>query len=193
LRIIRNKKIIIQLIIVGSICFWLSCDSIKGKIESVSDSVKTKIQDKIVSALELDKIESRPMSFKDFFKPKGDELNIEHIDGVWFDLPMAFHYCFLKYKTDKDGALNYISNLNPQYSDISDSTYMHCDSSFVFEKLTSFYESFPAESNKISFFDELKNASNLEFYKCAKYPNRHLFAYDANEEIMYHFFERYWD
>ena len=187
-------KIIFTILIV-----FCSCQRAKKKGKELIEKSKTEITDVSKKAWK----KSVNFAFNSFSSTEKIKLsniysneNIPEMDemkSVQINFPPNFYSCYFKYKSDKTEILDFLSHLNTKQSDISDKKTEKNDGTEIKRNLEFIEREMPEFKKEISFFYDINNIENIEFYRCNKYPNANYLAIDVDNGIIYHLIENYWD
>jgi hypothetical protein len=187
-------KILFTILIV-----FCSCQRAKNKEKELIEKSKTKITNVSKKAWK----KSVNFAFKSFSSTEKVNLNdiysdenipeIDEIKSVQINFLPNFHSCYFKYKSDKSEMIDFLSDLKTKQSDISDTETEKTDGSELKKNLEFIEDEMPEFKKEISFFYEIENIKNIEFYRCNKYPNANYLAIDIDNGIIYHLIEKYWD
>ncbi|MGJ8551314.1 hypothetical protein [Winogradskyella wichelsiae] len=187
-------KIIITILIV-----FCSCQRAKDKGQELIEKSKSEIANVSKKAWK----KSVNFAFNSFSSTEKVNLsdiysdeNIPEMDemkSVQINFPPNFYSCYFKYKSDKTEILKFLSDLKTKQTEISDTETEKTDGSEMKKNLEFIESEMPEFKKEISFFYEIENIENIEFYRCNKYPNANYLAVDINNGIIYHLIEKYWD
>lgn len=136
---------------------------------------------------------SKATTFREQF-PNYPELKVEHLEGLWIDMPAGYYYCFLKYKTtDKKKLLQFLEQQPTKNTRISDSKCSETTSEKLNTNLQLLKTDYPDVYKQLSFFSDFPDKKGIVYYRCSRYPKSHVIAIDQTNGIVYHHFERYSD
>ena len=167
---------------------FISCGDMKQKSKELASKTLGRVIDKAL-AFDAEK-STKAITFKDYFIKAN--FNVTDISGLWADMPMGFHYCFLTYKADRATILAYIGNIETRQPEVSDN--MHdVDSTKFFATLKYIEKEYPPLKEKIPYMYNFPTLKEFRFYSCSRFPNIHYLAYNVKKEIFYHYFEKYAD
>lgn len=178
---------------------FCSCQRAKNKGKELIEKSKTEITD--VSKKTWKK--SINFAFNSFSTTEKVKLNdmyinenlpeIDEMKSIQINFPPNFYSCYFKYKSNKTKMLEFLSNLKTKRSDISDIKAKKTHGTEIKRNLEFIKLEMPEFKKEISFFYEIENIRNIEFYQCNKYPNANYLAIDIDSGIVYHLIEKYWD
>ncbi|WP_162984866.1 hypothetical protein [Mesonia aquimarina] len=177
-----------------------SCQKVKKKSNEFIDHSKTELADFSKKTWKnsveftfrsLSSVEN--VNLGEIYAPLKDSLKIHQNNGVRFNSPLGFNSCFFKYKADKKEVLEYLSIVDTRLPNISDENYLKTDGDEIFKSLSFIEEIFPKYNDRISFFYEVKDNPNFEFYRCNKYPRANYLAINRKSGMIYHLVSYYWD
>ena len=187
-------KIIFTVLIV-----FCSCQRAKNKGKELIEKSKTEIADVSKKAWK----KSVNFAFNSFSSTEKVKLSdiytnenipeMDEIKSVQINFPPNFYSCYFKYKSDKTEMLEFLSDLKTKQSDISDTQTEKIDGAEMKKNLEFIEREMPEFKRQISFFYEIENIQNIEFYCCNKYPNANYLAIDMDNGVIYHLIEKYWD
>lgn len=187
-------KIIFTILIV-----FCSCQRAKNKGKELIEKSKTEIADiskkawkKSVNFAFNSFSSTEKVKLKDIYSDE-DIPEIDEMKSVQINFPPSFYSCYFKYKSDKTEIIKFLSDLNTNQFDISDVETEKTDGSEMKKNLEFIEREMPELKKEISFFYEIENIDNIEFYRCNKYPNANYLAIDIDNGIIYHLIEKYWD
>ena len=176
-----------------------SCQRAKNKGKVLIEKSKTEIADvskkawkKSVNFAFNSFSSTQDVTLKDIYSDENIP-EMEDIKSVQINFPPNFYSCYFKYKSDKTEMIKFISDLKTKQPDISDAEAEKTDGNEMKKNLEFIEREMPEFKKEISFFYEIENIENVEFYRCNKYPNANYLGVDIDNGIIYHLIEKYWD
>ncbi len=187
-------KIRISIILLGIILSLtlVSCNRAKQKGRKLIDRTQEVLENKIDELIN-ENLEFHKTSFiKEFGEP--NHFKINHQEGIWFDMPLGFYYGFLKYEANSDSIMNYISNIETNLPDISNTSFSPTDTNQISSNTKHLKDQYGQKLNgELDFFEDYKKLKSFKIYQCNRYPKSHILIVDEKSGIIYHHFEKIWD